>query len=260
MVVPPFRAPQVLTTSNNFKVAVKWSLLCHVALFTMLWFRGFSFPSKIVPFVPTLKVDLVGLPDYLKKDLAINKPSQELSRALEKAEEAAKQLKNTQYRKAKTIERSDNMVLKPKATNPVKNRQSKMKNALSRIKALEKVSPESNETQVVLKGNILSKGSSISQDAKENIEGSYYDSLKDHLQQNWALPVWLSRQDLSAQVQIHIDQKGYLRHFQFVKVSNNQTFDEMVIKTLQSSQPYPIPPREIAKELLLNGVLLGFPL
>ena len=48
------------------------------------------------------------------------------------------------------------------------------------------------------------------------------------MQENWALPIWLERQKLSAQVQIWIDASGRLLRFAFVKTSGNAQFDEAV--------------------------------
>ncbi len=240
------------------ELGFKLSLFCHFGIFFFLVLKSFTFPSRTVPFIPSLRVDLVGLPDVLKKDLTQIKPSQELNKALEKAEDEAKKYKTAQTKKAKEMARPDEMALHNNSVNQVK-RQNKLHSALSRIKALDKISNPENE-KVVVKGNILSKGASLSTDAKENAETSYYDILRDHLQKNWALPVWLSRQSFSAQVQVYVDNKGRLRHFQFLKVSGNTTFDEIVLKTLQSSQPYPIPPAELTKQLLLYGMVVGFPL
>jgi hypothetical protein len=46
----------------------------------------------------------------------------------------------------------------------------------------------------------------------------------------------------------------------FVRPSGNSQFDDAVRKTLQQSQPFPVPPIEIRPTLAADGILVGFPL
>jgi TolA protein len=155
----------------------------------------------------------------------------------------------------------DEMVLHPKSARKTKdpNREKRLKAALDRIKALSRIDRElhaDNAASPPIKGNKISKGSSTAEDAKESDDANYYDSVRSRLQENWALPVWLSRQNLSAQIEIVIDSHGRVREFRFKKSSGNTQFDDAVKKTLAESQPFPTPP----SELLMNGILVGFPL
>ena len=140
---------------------------------------------------------------------------------------------------------------------------------MNRIKALAKIQDTSSaESQLskkelkllVSKGNRLSPGTSLSADAKEAAEANYLDSLRDRLRQNWFLPAWISKQDLSAQVLIRIGSTGILREFRMVKSSKNPQFDDAVKQALQQSQPFPPPPSELKTGILSDGILVGFPL
>ncbi len=255
---PPRKGPPD-PTDHDLKSGIQWSIIVHSAILTFVILKSLVFPSTPEVYIPTLRVDLVALPDQLKKDktnLAKAPMSDRMAEALQKAENAA--------RKIKPIERPttpDEMILNPKEGGTAKNRKKKLKNALDRIKSLAKIqSEEEGPAAPQVKGNRLSKGSSLSADAKESNEPNYLDSVRDRLKDNWALPIWLSRQNLSAQVQIFIDSKGLIRSYRFSKSSGNAQFDDAIRTTLKDSQPLPPPPKSVAGGLLSQGVVLGFPL
>jgi len=239
--------------SRELSRGVRLSLIAHGAIAALILIKSLVFPSKTIPFIPTLRVDIVGLPDVLKKD----KFNQPIPAALPTPAKPAE--KPREKSKAEPALPNE-MVLKPKAKAEEAAREKKIKGALDRIKALQKINDDSEKAPAVVKGNKISKGSSLSDDARESDQASYYDQIRDKLQQNWELPVWLSRQDLSARVQLMIDSRGILRGFRFIKASGNAQFDEAVKKTIKDSQPFPIPPTDIAGSLASNGILVGFPL
>ena len=263
---------------EDYSAGLRWSVFLHFALIALVLLKSIVFPGRAVPFIPTLRVDIVGLPDVLKKDLAgLPKTSgslDQIQKALDKADQELKQAKEqakkqeVALKKAdKNVEkaRSDEMVLKPKPVSETKAREKKLRGALDRIKALEKIASEVSakpqaQRGVLIKGNAISHGTSLSGDAKESASASYYDALRSRLQENWALPVWLARQNLSAQVQIFVDARGRLRSFKFLKFSGNAQFDNFVKQSLNESQPYPSPPEELTSSVLVDGILVGFPL
>ncbi|MEK6705315.1 MAG: TonB family protein [Bdellovibrionota bacterium] len=241
----------------DYKNGFALSLIIHGVLFTAVVVKSLVFPGKMPTYIPSLRVDIVGLPDILKKDL--KNISQIPAPPAETADKAAVK------RDAISPTEKDEMVLKPKQTKQ-NDRQQKLKGALARIRALEKISSMVNgkhssaPTSGLIKGNAISKGTSLSGEAKESAEASYFDHIKERLQENWTLPVWLARQNFSAQVKIYIDSRGRIRSFRFIKPSGNQQFDNAVNQTIQESQPYPVPPGDLAGSLLIDGILIGFPL
>lgn len=251
-------------SDHDLSVGLRRSLYFHVGLALLVLFKSLVFPGKPLHYTPTLRVDIVGLPDVLKKDLAHIRPAQQqqaLSEKLKKATEAAENIKPI-------APEPNERVLNPKKTpiapthslNSSENPSGvskKNQSALARIKALEKLGDGEN---VLIRGNAISKGTSLSGDAKESSEEDYLDLLRNQLQQNWSLPVWLARQKLSAQVQIFLDHQGRLRNFRITKTSGNPQFDEAVKRSIQESQPFPPPPANVASALLGHGVLIGFPL
>ncbi len=262
-------------TERDLSTGVKWSVILHLSVAIFVLLKSLVFPSKPVVYVPTLRVDIVGLPDVLKaeknrlakmpiaEDVAKLDPTK-LQEELRRAEKEAKNLKPPKLKTSPTETASpDELVLKPKtgAVDP-KARERQMKNALARIEALAKISAESGgsaKEETLIKGNRISRGTSLSGDARESAQASYYDALRERLQENWALPVWVARQNLSAQVQIYITAQGRLENFRFLKLSGNAQFDDAVKRAIHESQPYPRPPAEIA-QIVRDGITVGFPL
>lgn len=92
------------------------------------------------------------------------------------------------------------------------------------------------------------------------MEASYFDLVRDRLQENWALPVWLARQNHQAQVQLFLDSRGKVKRLLLVKPSGNQNFDEAIRKSIEESEPFPLPPKALQEALATQGILVGFPL
>jgi outer membrane biosynthesis protein TonB len=255
--LPP-KSP-TLPADRDYSSGLRWSFFVHGAILLLILLKSMIFPGTTRMYIPSLRVDVVGLPDVLKKD-KLNIPSQEIADALKKAEEAAKKIKPVIKRpEPKPIEtaKPDEMVVKPKAVDTGKDRERRNRSALDRMKSLENIM---DQPKVIVKGNKISKGTSLSGEARENAESGYYDSLKARLQQNWDLPVWIQRQNLSAQVQVYIGGRGQIVNFVFTKTSGNPQFDDDVKKALTQSQPLPIPPAGLSEMMLTHGISIGFPL
>src|SRR4051794_31182171 len=111
--ITPPKAPKHLA-EEGFRQALKWSLIAHVVFLVIVILKSLIFPSTAKPYVPTLRVDMVALPDALKKDLQ-NHPatqsSKEIAEALKRAEVEAKKIKAI---KVPEQAAPDEMVLHPK--------------------------------------------------------------------------------------------------------------------------------------------------
>jgi outer membrane biosynthesis protein TonB len=262
--------PEALTASDQNR-GLRWSFGLHAAVAAFVLVKGLFFPGNPLPYVPTLRVDLVGLPDTLKNDLSkISKApmDKELADALKRVEQKPKDIvKVKPLDKEEAPKETDELGMKPQAKpkDNSKAREKKLMSALDRIKALEAVedsdTPKATKAaSVAVKGNKVSKGSSLSGEARESDQVQYYDLLKSRLQENWSLPVWLARQQYGAQVILFIDNHGNLRAYRFNKSSGNSQFDDAVKRAIQQSVPFDPPPDSIASTVYTNGVVVGFPL
>lgn len=260
--LPPLVAE--LPESDLLRRALKTSLIVHVGLLVFIILKSLVFPSSYTMSPPSLRVDIVDLPDVLKKDLKKTPmpTSDEVKKALEKVDKEVREAKSKKA-KAPPVEEAapDEMVLKPKDKGaPDKKREKKMKSALDRIKALSKISDDEEIKVAPVKGNILSKGTSLSGEARENVEATYADLVRDRAAEYWELNPLLARQKLTAKVRIHIDNQGRLIKVNFTQLSGNPKFDEEVKRAIQRAAPFPKPPAPIAEDILTSGVGLAFPL
>jgi len=260
---PPERP--ILPIDLDYQRGIRWSMGVHGVLILLILVKALVFPNTPKMYIPTLRVDVVGLPDLLKsekKNPSNNKSLEDIQKMLAKAQVDANKVKKPPppAKIKEPVEKADpdELVLKPKQIQNDTARDKRLEAAMRRMKALAKLDAENTPAAQAapIKGNKLSKGNSTSGDAKESDTANYYDTVRSKLQENWALPVWLSRQNLSAQVEIVIDSRGTVREFRFVKTSGNPQFDDAVKKTLAASQPFETPP----SDLLMNGILIGFPL
>jgi colicin import membrane protein len=254
--------------------AITWSLVAHGAIALFVVVKSLVFPGNPILVAPALRVDVVGLPDILKKDLSqVSKslPQEALKEQLEDAAKQAQAVKPVEVPKEAPAAK-DEMVLNPKKLDKKAEkiedakREKKLESALARIRALERLK-DKEETEreeandaVVIKGNQVSKGTSLSGDARESAEAGYYDLVRERLIEFWSLPPWLSRQKLAAQVLITVDGAGNILSVKFVKTSGNPQFDEAIRATLRDSQPLPKPPAKIASTVSSEGIVVGFPL
>jgi TonB family protein len=268
------RVEQKQSPEGSLGKSLKLSLVIHLVLLFLALVQDFFFQGQPKTYIPSLRVDLVALPDLLKsetKKIHQRELQKELSQILAQAEKKAQKIQKEQSLLKRTpslpAAKPHEMTLTPSTATHPKEISHRNRQALDRLKLLAKIhdkireSPQkTSPSPLLIKGNQISQGSSLSSDARESLEQNYSDLLKDRLQENWSLPPWISRQNLSAQVEIRIDAQGHLSRVQFVKPSGNSQFDEAVKKTLQLSQPFPHPPEEVRLSLQKNGILIGFPL
>lgn len=270
------------TRGDQLGKAIKWSFSLHGAVAVFAIFKSLVFPSAPVMLAPSLRVDMVGLPDILKKDLSrVSKalPKQGLEEKLNEAAENVKRIKASAP-PVEEVAKPDDMVLNPKKIAKKdlptddkkekaaekaedKKREQKLQSALARIRALEKVKDESDEESdeaVIIRGNQASKGASLSGDAKESAQNGYFDIVRDRLVDFWSLPAWLSRQKLSAHVVIRIDPAGNIFATKIIKSSGNIQFDDAILATIRDAQPLPRPPKDLQNSLRDDGITVGFPL
>ena len=234
---------------DALKKGIKWSIVFHVALVFIVVVKPVFFPDA--PYIPSLRVDLVELPQILKKDLYKVKDAG----TAKPKEEAKKEEIETAPEKVEP--KSNEMALQKKAK---KKRKKKINSALARIKALAKLETTPDERNgVQVRGNQLSPGQSTDADARESAEASYNDIVKQQIYAKWLLPSYLQNRDLKALVLIKIDARGNIVEIVFRKESNNRRFDEMVVECLNSASPITPPPDNVRDLALSKGFLLGFP-
>ncbi len=245
------------TETEQFKKFLQRSTIFHGALVVLVLFAQFFSGSAKKAFTPSLKVDLVGLPDITKKQAAQNDTG--LSELEKKLEEKSEPVKRTKEPEVKTDE---NVISLKKVKEQSKSKtgtKNALKNAIDRIKALEAIEADEKKNKKhtnKFMGNQLSKGNSLSGQEALEAADAYADNLQNRLKSNWDLPVWLAQQKLSAQAQIFLDAQGNVQHSFISKSSGNAQFDDYVLKTIRKSEPFGTPPGNWVG----TAIELGFPL
>jgi TonB family protein len=255
----------------EWPAGLRKSLLLHLAVLILGILHSLVFSSPtVIRHAPTLRVDLVGLPDQLKQEARPTATQTTTPQAAVPPPEPPtpeSKVERTSTPKTKPPEKTP--IARPRKSPREKDpppSKSQLSNALARAKALARVREayaprkHSGSPGAAIQGNQLSAGTSLSGDARENAEAHYYDRLRDRLIENWALPVWLSRQKLSARVQLRLDARGRVLLLQFRQSSGNAQFDEEVRRAIRASEPFPLPPPDLTRWISSEGVLVGFPL
>ena len=230
------------------------SVMFHGLVVGLFFYQPSFLKNEIKPYKPTLRVDLVALPDYLKTEkptVAAEKPKKEVVAKPKPVVKPKPKVKKV-VKKAVPLPRKKKL-----------DRKKKISSALSRIKALAKLDNEKEvqaKPETVIKGNKISKGTVIDGEGRESLSKHYYDEILESVRRNWSLPIWLSRQERSAKVSLALDNYGQILSIRFVEKSGDDTFDEAVRSAITQSAPFSSPPDSLRAELRTNGVLLGFPL
>jgi TonB family protein len=206
------------------------------------------------PYIPSLRVDLVGLPSQKTVESAAPPPAETA------APTPAPAPKKTKVRDLP--EEGDYSLKKgkPKTKESKKEKEAKkkLKQAIDRIRAIERIKALTATEEV--RGNRISKGTSLSAEARTTLEAGYFEVVLEQVRTHWELPKWLLGQGLSAKVLLQIDSRGNIKAFKFVQSSGNAGFDQEVKRALLAANPFPIPPQDISSGILNDGILLGFPL
>ena len=238
-----------------------WSITIHVLLVLTFTIKAFFFDGAI-EYKSAVRVDLIGLPDKTQ-DITAAPPAPAPAAPpapVEEKKPAAPETKPVMPKKSK---------VDPDAVKLEKTK-SKEKAAMAKLKqmdAFEKIKKDlenerskknSEARQKLIRGNQVSSGSELTGLSKIEAE-TYIADVERQVHENWALPEWLSRKTLNAQVRARFDEKGAIISAQVVKSSGNPAFDETALAAVQKSSPVPPPPEKFVRLLRLEGILFGFP-
>ena len=250
-----------MSQESLLKNALRISLGIHAGALLFLLSFHWIFPEETRILIPTLRVDLVSLPD-LKKDEPPSLPAS----APEPAPPPKAAAEQPPPRVVPATKEADHGEIhlpekKPKkkqASKKEKAAEKKLKSAIARIRAIERIKALAGNDEV--KGNRISKGTALTGEALQSLEAGYFDVILERVRSYWELPKWLREQNRSAKVMIRLDFQGRIRSFEFVQSSGSAPFDAEVRRALQAAAPFPIPPQAISAGISKQGILLGFPL
>jgi colicin import membrane protein len=263
--------------SKKLKRFVKISLGIHLGTFVLLSVGSFVFPSKGVEFLPTVQIDMVALPDlvksqensYIDKSLPVKdappppapKPETESKEEEVMAKpEPEKKDDSMALKKQKEAEREAKKALDNLRAMKTKNLKEEEKRRQQEVSKREQDLKRFDETyRNAIKGNQVNEGSSSS-GAMQATVNAYAGHIREKLNSNWNLPVFLQTKGYRAVVRMYIDARGNIVRYSFTQFSGNDAFDNQVKAALQNSTPFAPPPEEMAKGLRNSGLEVKFPL
>lgn len=251
---------------------LKISLLFHGLLFLAMIASSFVFPHQSMLFLPSVQIDMVALPDLVKNqeaptpDLSLpvkeNAPPppppakaepDEMKAPAEKAEKSPVPEKKLKEDAKNALERLREMQKKKTAKEAQKEREELLTERQKELKRFEET------YRSAIRGNQKNEGTSSTGDLQTAVN-AYAGHIREKLNSNWALPVYLQSKGLRAVVRMYIDGKGNILRYQFTEPSGNDVFDNNVKGALQRSTPFAPPPEEMAKGLRNSGIEVQFPL
>lgn len=255
--------------TDTFSRNLTLSAIGHALIVMLVFVRAVFIPSEPIEIRRAIRVDVVDLPRKMTEQ-ELNAPAPEPSPAPAPAEKAKPEPVKPEPVKAEP-QRPEPVKLKSDAKSKPKDTSKSQSAALAKLKAmsaLEKIKNDVSEEKksktaapkpsTVVRGNQVSAGNSLT--GLDKIEyDKYFDDLEGKVRAHWSIPQWLADGDYKAQVQILIDERGYVTKKVMRRSSGNEVFDSQVMAAIDESSPLPAPPARLQGLLSTNGIILNFP-
>ena len=172
----------------------------------------------------SITVDVVGLPNILKKDLTrFNESGRTAEMVFNETQKLARDKSNFIQQLRKSLAQKEDSYLK-------------------KIKVIKGLKIEQ-----------ASDGTGNGQDSSP-----YFIGVKELVRNYWKIPTWVDTSGLNTLITIKIDINGALSEITISKSSGNEDFDRMSYQAVKNAAPFTPPPPEV-QGLLKNGVVLSFP-
>ena len=186
---------------DDFKKMLVASLALHFAVILFFTIRGVFFPGEIPRYQPSIRVDLVGLPEKRKPEAPIAAPA-------EKPKEAKVESKKEEKHKEITKKVAEKKIDDKKISKAQNSALDKLKtlSAIDKLKNMKdtKDASSTKKNSEVIKGNQATAGNALQ--GLQKIEfNEYIGNLDAQVKSHWALPEWMSSLNLQARIMIKID-------------------------------------------------------
>ena len=233
-------------------------LSCSIHIFSVVFFlssnRLWDFFSQDKIIVPaSIRVDMVALPDFPSKRETVKKkekpavlPVKEVKKKPEKTKKPEKigDLKKKEVQKQQLQEPKEKKPPEERDTDDTQNEQEKPSDLEEKV----------NKGNQIVEGE--EKGEEILNQQQMLEINTYMMSVKAQTEANWNLPKYLTDMNLTAQIEIRINNEGGMIYKQIVLSSGNELFDSYVLKAIENSAPYPPPPANV-RDLIRSGIVLS---
>lgn len=251
---------------DSFARGLLVSVGAHVALVSLFFLKSVFFAPKPYDIPPSMRVDIVALPDKMQ-DLPEAPAPAPAPSATETPKEKTAEPKPAKPKKTLPVKKDDAINLEKKQNEKSALEKLKSLDALDKIKndvARERAAAEKERLDALakasrqkVKGNILSPGSSLT--GLDKIQYDEYSGMLDrHIKPHWQLPEWLARKGYRAQAVLRVDAQGNLLSKQLLRSSGNPDFDQFALDTIDRATPLPPPPEKFAAIVSQQGIVVDF--
>lgn len=257
------------------------SIIAHASLIIFMIIKVSFFTKPQLNLSEAIRVDMVGLPEKYNPGQKSNDLPEKIEKQAEPVVEAKPEPKPESKVEAKPEEKKPEPKAQakpepktqpsaPKADNEAvnlnktKNKQKEALEKLKKMSAIDKIRQQvqnekaSEASAKVLKGRVLSKGTSPTGLDKIQSE-NYLVQLDGLIKRNWALPQFLIGKPLKTKVLVKINPDGRVADKKIVQSSGNPTYDDYCIQAIDKASPFPKVPEKFTEIFSEDGVLFGFP-
>lgn len=237
---------------SGFKKFLIVSLGVHAAFFIISLAKVTFLPKQTITIEPTMRVDVIALPDKIEKAPVLKKPEEKPKKKIEK---------NPPKKEVKKPKAKPEKIPAPKKPEPKKQKpkiEEPKKPEPPSEEPTEGTTEPAEEPVPIIKGNVLSKGTQLEGLVKLDFD-DYFDTITKAINSNWNLPEWLSEEDLRATAVIKINPDGSIASKAIKESSGNDIFDNSVLKAFDTIGRLPEPPERIKSLINAYGISLGFP-
>ncbi|MGE0632430.1 MAG: TonB family protein [Pseudobdellovibrionaceae bacterium] len=242
---------------DSFSRALIYSAGAHVVLFLFFIVKAVIFPVDMDDFEPSIRVDIVDMPDKITDQVATPEPAKTPEVTEEKKAEPTSSKPEPVVKKKEPPQKVVDLT-KTKAQQKEAINKLKSMSAIDKIQQdLKKNKGDSDKATTQFKGNILSAGTElkgVNRLQHENYRGDVYR----HAKQNWTLPEWLANSQYRALVLVKLDERGYVIFKQITKSSGNSSYDDAVITAVSNASPFPPPPAKFKDIVAIDGITIEF--
>ncbi len=230
------------TSLSQFEIRpmIGKSILFHILLFAFFTVKSFIFPSHEEIYLPSVKVDLVALPEKTAPKQAAKAPPKPPVQIQKTAKSSKKIIpKKNKVDTAKALERMSSL---ERIESMVEN------------ETLKENTPKAKPKDNLIRGNRISPGTSLKGLSKLDYD-SYRAKLEVHAKNNWELPKWLASGQLTADIQVHLDERGYVIKKNLLKSSGDKGFDDSVMAAIDRASPFPAPEDKFVDLVSVSGIV-----
>ena len=212
--------------------------------------------------LPTLKlsdlgkVDLTKSPKIVTKDKkpeAVKKPEtvkkdQMVLEEKKQKESSAKQ----KALKAKALEEADEL-------KRLQELQATLSESYLKDESLKSAQDNAGEGRELLAGNIKSQGYSATGDIATQ-KDAYQAEIRMHFSKFWSAPAWMKASGkYSAKILVRLAPDGRVLSQEFLERSGSTEYDELAAMAVGDASPFPMPPKDLVRNVMEDGIVCGFP-